>query len=641
MDNGYKSFSSRNKSQVISSHNSTINSFDSVIHKTTAFSNEIITDLIVRQPYSRTDYDHFRPNEAIPTQFKELVKMCRASYFKMGIIRNVIDLMTDFICDGFSIIDPDKEKSKFFKAWMKQTEINDTIEEFVRHLLIDANVVVKRVTAKLTKPVETSLTKSIAAPDIKLLKEKEQFSKKEIPWRYIFLNIVNLDWVGGEVSKFTGNKQLSIRLSPALISAIRANKDNKELLSMLPNDFKTLIDQNTSAVFNLDMHKLYIAQGKKDSWESWAPPPLESILSDVLFKQKLRQAEISALDGMINVIRLWKLGDHKEGILPDQGAVDKLLNILQANTGGGAMDLVWDTMIEMTPFYPPVDKILGSDKYEQVNKDILIGLGVPEVLLGGRGANFSNSFIQLKTLVEKLDSIRRKLIHFLENELSIVCKAMGYDSLPVIKFSSIADDESTTKKLVIGLLDRGIVSAESVLEIYGHDFELETTRIKKEAKQLEIKGPFDNDKEVAPNGRPSFQKDTTKRKTRVAKPRTKAIKAMTIIDSIDSHYIPIYIASLGVKNSRQLTSDQKTDINNIREYILACIKDTDNDFSEDGLISIINENRNPNILVLNEIKEEISSFMQENNEQPTLSQRKLIESLSWAKIIENGNEDCN
>ena len=48
-----------------------------------------------------------------------------------------------------------------------------------------------------------------------------------------------------------------------------------------------------------------------------------------------------------NTVRLWKLGDSDRQILPSQKAVDKLIGILQNNVGEGAMDLVWDYMIDL------------------------------------------------------------------------------------------------------------------------------------------------------------------------------------------------------------------------------------------------------------------------------------------------------
>jgi hypothetical protein len=197
--------------------------------------------------------------------------------------------------------------------------------------------------------------------------------------------------------------------------------------------------------YELDMDKIFVSYSKKDSWDDWAVPFLYSVISDIKFKDKLRQAEIAALDGVINVIRVWKLGDHKEKILPAEGAIDRLLEILETNTGGGAIDIVWDSMIDMKDYYPPIAEILGADKYKEVDRDILIGLGIPEVLLGGGGANFSNSFIQLKTIIERLKAVRTKITEWLDKEVQLVCKAMDI-KIPRIRFGQMnLEDEKNSQ----------------------------------------------------------------------------------------------------------------------------------------------------------------------------------------------------
>lgn len=49
------------------------------------------------------------------------------------------------------------------------------------------------------------------------------------------------------------------------------------------------------------------------------------------------------------VIRLWKLGDHKEGIMPTKKAIDKLAKILEKvhKDGKGDVDIIWDSLIEV------------------------------------------------------------------------------------------------------------------------------------------------------------------------------------------------------------------------------------------------------------------------------------------------------
>jgi hypothetical protein len=540
------------------------------------------------------------------------------------------------------IVHPDRKIEAFFNVWAKKVCLNDIANEFARHFLIDGNVVVKRITGKLNKPVENQwLDKVTSSVDIKVYKENDDVESREIPMRYSFLNLCALDWVGGELAKMAGQKILSFNLSQTLINKIKNPTEDfdKKIVDSLPQDIREKIASDSSGKMFLDMSKIYVAHNKKDSWDDWAPPFLVSVLSDINFREKLRQAEISALDGVINVIRLWKIGDHKEGILPDDAAVEKLINILEANTGGGAMDIVWDSMISMEPFYPPVDKILGSEKYVQVNRDILIGLGVPEVLIGGDGANFSNSSIQLKTLIEKLQSVRKKLSEWLDEELRLICKAMDFPSLPKVKFSKLElQDENVNKKLIIGLLDRGIISAEAVLEAYGEDFFIEIEKIKQQGPifkkaGIEVKSPFDSSQGQAGEGRPVATKDVG-RDQRTPKPKVSGkelnLFALDAVDSIDEYVIPLYMEQENIQNARKLTASQKDEINKIRSIVLSCVKYGD-DISEDGILSISENASSLNQEIVNKIDDEIKAFASKNGQMPTLAQRKRIEALCWSE----------
>ncbi len=61
-------------------------------------------------------------------------------------------------------------------------------------------------------------------------------------------------------------------------------------------------------------------------------------------------------------IRLWKLGDHTCGIMPDKAAVDKLINMLtHVNPNHGDIDVVWDSLLTVQEF-----DISWPDTYKQV-----------------------------------------------------------------------------------------------------------------------------------------------------------------------------------------------------------------------------------------------------------------------------------
>lgn len=652
----------------LSSYNAVVNKFEAVQRSKAANNNEVVTDVSVRAPFGRSDYEFFHPNEYLPRDFRQIILACRASYMYVGVIRNVIDLMTDFACEDLCLIHTDPKVQAFFKVWSKKVNLFDVAQEFVRHFLVDGNVVIKRITTKLTVPLKRQW-ESAAKVDQKSYVEKSSLEPGEIPIRYIHLNLLNLLWIGGIAAKIADKQFLTFNVNPNILSVLRANKEQaKEILDALPLDIREHILNKGPTNIPLDMSKIFVSYNKKDSWEPWATPYLISILKDVKFRDKLRQAEISTLDGFISTIRLWKLGDHKEGFLPNDKVIDKLVNMISSNVGGGSFDIVWDSMIDMEEFYPPVE-LLGSEKYDQVNKDILIGLGVPDVLLGGKGANFSNSFIQLKTLVEKLKTVRSKVIDWINTETAIVCRGMGFDSQPRVKFNyNNLQDDSVKQKLIMGLLDRGLISADSVLQLFNEDWDMEVERISEQQKtikqnKLDVRNPLPDPKIMQQqvdqrgqkmnqpnisgqpkndNGRPNFQKDDTKRDQKVTKVKTKSsiaiIKAMDIIDLIDDNIVPVYMDHLGVDNARKLTNDQKREIDNIRLVVLSSIKIADK-VDSDFIIKVAeNTSNSVNKNIVIEADRLNSEFLEENGEKPTLSQRKRLNAIAWANFQFNDGE---
>jgi hypothetical protein len=641
---GYVAFNGHTKSNIVKAYSP--DKFNS-IQRSTASLGDGIT---VRSPSCSDDYYRARPGDILPTKFKDVIYACRMAYLRVGVVRNVIDMMTDFASDGLRFVHPDKRVEALFKVWKAKINLDEAVDEFVRHILVDGNIVVKRTTAKLSKPVEEQwLSKSLAQDDPVKLYKDNSFSAREIPWKYNFLNVAALYWLGGDAARAAGTRQLAFKISDRLLDNIRSPQDifQKSMVNSLPAGVKTAVIDMKQDYVPIDMDSVYVAHNKKDSWEDWAPPFLYPIIGELHFKDKLRQAEISALDGVINVIRLWKLGDHTQQILPTEAVVNKLIDILSANSGGGAIDIVWDSMIDMKDFYPPIDKILGAEKYTQVNKDILIGLGVPEVLIGGQGANFSNSWIQLKTLIEKLGYIRDKLKDWLYNEINLFCEAMDIPMAPKIRFNdNNLEDENTYRKLIVGLLDRGIVSSEAVVHAYGEDFLMEIERIKSEKKvfkqaDIEVIGPFTQPPVAVPTGgvpkkpknkqgRPQNSKDTTQRNTRTPKPRTASmVFATEAIKAIEEHVIPLYMENENISNARKLTSEQKEEVNNIRVLLLSSVKEGD-DLSKDNLLDIAENNKLINKDIIKQINENISLFAAEHGEAPTLSQRKVIEAFTWA-----------
>ena len=101
----------------------TVHAYDG-IQKSFAYDNRTFLDIepsrSVRPSFHKGSYTAFRPGEAVPTKQKRIIKMCMQAYDKVGIIRNVIDLMGDFASQGITLVHPNKTIERFYRKWFEQ-----------------------------------------------------------------------------------------------------------------------------------------------------------------------------------------------------------------------------------------------------------------------------------------------------------------------------------------------------------------------------------------------------------------------------------------------------------------------------------------------------------------------------------------
>lgn len=575
----------------------------------------------VKPGFTRRDYDAFRPEEAVPNEQRRIIKMCMEAYDKVGIIRNIIDLMGDFGSQGIQIVHRDKSVEKFYQQWFKSVNGKERSERFLNNLYKCGNVIIYRSYAKIT-PQLNNYMKSIAN-DIKV--EVPNADKNVIPWRYNFFNPLTVSMKDGNLSLFMGLKNFSIK-ADNFLDKFQSGNIPSHVLESLPKNIKQSL-LNGERDIPLDPERLSVFYYKKDDWRQWANPMIYAILDDIIMLEKMRLADLSALDGAISNIRLWTLGNLEYKILPNKAAINKLRDILASNVGGGTMELVWGPELSFTESSSEVYKFLGSEKYTSVLNSIYAGLGVPPTLTGmaTNGGGFTNNFISLKTLVERLQYGRDQLAGFWEKEIEIIRKAMGFRHKAHIQFDQMTlSDEAAEKNLLIQLADRDIISHETLIERFKEIPDIERIRLKRELERRDSVGPpkaspFHNanqklelekmdkqskiDKQNSPkpvqppnpNGRPPLKQDTNVRKKRVDKPRSKPGVAELLVwsentmSTISSLIVEPYLNSLNKSNLRQLTKSECKQLENIKLDIFTNINPLSSVSNED-IVSLLKAN---------------------------------------------------
>jgi hypothetical protein len=645
-------------------------------------------DVTQRSSYNTSDYTWARPGERKPLEINALIKCCMDAYDNIGIVYNVINLMSDFASAGITLKHPVKSQEKFWVRWFEKVCGAERSSNIINMFYRAGNVVIQRVDGDL----DLKEANTWKAQAVKALK---------IPLKYVIHNPRSLQVFGGPVSGFLGKPYFLLKVASDIVMGLRmleaqrgiiGEKEYKKLFSEIPAELKAL-DKNAAAYIKLDQDELYPYYYKKDDGQIWARPLVAPILPDLMQLAKTKLADNSALDGVISNIRLWNLGHLTDNIattiLPTRAAINKLRNIVSNNVGGGVFDLVWGPELKFTESNTQTHNFLGKSKYEPIWNHIYEGLGIPPTLTGNGGGSggFTNNSIALKTLIDRLDYGRNVLIDFWTKQIRIVQKAMGFAKPPQLSFDQMSlSDESAIKTLLVQLVDRDIISHKTVQEAFGITSDSENAQIKRETKKRGAKimppkaGSFHNPQteedmkkmalqgggvapsevglDLAPrkkgekntlektaeltpktppafapknkNGRPKNSKDGTKRKQKVVKPKAfieTFMWAETAQSSISEILTPTITKSLGKKNVRQLSNDETQALEDIKFSTLCALKPFQ-EISEEILYNLIEE-KLPE-WAYSSFAELKDSFVTKNHRQPTIEEIRQIQSSVFA-----------
>lgn len=563
----------------------------------------------VRDSYSARDYDERRPLEALPVRPRDIIRQCMEAYDEFSIIRNTIELMADFATQGIGLSHPIEGVERFYREWWRRINGPERSERFLNLLYRTGNVIAHRSTGKISVEQATEFKKAVSTKAKTAFTDLPFVKENEIPTGYFFLNPLSIQVVAEETAPFFGSENFvfSLILPDSFLSSIR---DDPMVYGLLPQDMQQVVKKNIGWI-PLDRKKLILSYYKKDDWAVWAKPLTYSILPELRILRKLRQSDHAALDGVISTIRIWKLGDLDNRIMPTDAAIARLASQLSTNVQGGVMDLVWGPAISLSETSNSSHSFLGSAKYDPTVSSIKDGLGLPTMTAG-----LTNSFISMKTLTERLQYGRSQLRTFWEPEIRAVQRAMNFSKPAILDYDRmLLTDEAAEKALMIQLLDRDGVSLETLQDLFGLCPEIEQVRIRREHKRrdqgrippkaspwhdpqqnfglLKIltqlgglapgeigvdikprpkgqKTPLEQKGEISAaktpkggpggqpqQGRPKNSKDKQKRKKKRVLPRAAAIHwALRAQQELADIVTPAFLQACGKKNLRELTDEE-------------------------------------------------------------------------------------
>lgn len=649
-----------------------------------SFTYSSVASVSTRSEYTRDNYYNIRQSERVPKSFVDSLIFCNESYYNVSIVRNIVDLMSDFCKKGLDWNHKNKSVQSFYRSWYAKISGDHVSERFCNYLIRLGNLCIVPETSKIPQDIASEWKKARGS-EFKNIRVRDL----SIPSGYNFIDVTALTeelnstrTMGNRSFKLNGNGGLVNNFGHYTVDYRKQSGQNfsSRLYQSLPLEIRRKITETNGSISLEEGKDVILYHYRKDDWDTWARPIILSIAEPLIMLQKMHLADASALDGVISGVRLWRVGyidqtNILNSIIPEPYMLEQIRNMIRTNASGGVLDIVWGPDLDFKESSSTAYEFLYPEKYTQIMSEIYDGFGVNPSLAGGLSSSkgaLGNSAISMKVLVERLAYIREKLTDFWMSEARKVQKAMGFSSPAVISFDdAIFSDEISYKKLLIELYDRDVISLEGLREEFNYIDPIESSRIYKEEKRRKggkilpkaspYHDPMVKDKLVSDliksgnmdgeefnidvkkedvfskdkGGRPVGVKDSIKRDPKSAKPkRTFAAEFLEMnvwakesLDKISEAVGSNYLSELNKKNFRQLNTQETEDFEDLKLSVLCSIEpyseiDNETIFKNVGNIKNISFEKSIKVALLGELSQKM-------NRTPTIDDSRIASAAAY------------
>lgn len=442
-------------------------------------------------PHSKINSDLQNINDGISpwnntcdcVDVKDAIILCQKAYWNVSIFRQTIDVQSEFSNSDLYFEGENKEAVRFFSQWDSMINGWSHRDQFFREYFRSSCIFLYRIDSELKDF------------DVKRQSPTIRVKNPDIPIRYILLNPADIkagnaaDFINSIYYKFLNNYEIK-RLK---LPREKLTEQEKAIYDQLEPSEKEKLKKSLNQEhikLKLDPSRLHTVFAKKQDYEPLAVPMYFPVLYDINLKLQLKKAESIIARTIDHAVLLITVGDEESGPEVNQQLIDEM-NLLFRQESVGRI-VVADYTTKMSFVTPDLNKILGSEKYETVNKDIADGL----MNIFFKEEKFSNSSIKIKVFMERLKEARTSYLeNFLKPEMKRIAKELGFKSVPEPKFKEIdLKDEFELYKIYNRLAELGLLTPEELFNAYeGKKMPLpeDSVSAQKEFKKLKEEGLYE------------------------------------------------------------------------------------------------------------------------------------------------------
>jgi hypothetical protein len=405
----------------------------------------------------------------------DVIRLSNVMYYREGLVGQVIDMFVDYAATEMEVegVKPDSKEYDLCMHWMKnvnkdnnnmETGVDGLISEMMLEYWLAGNIFPFKVQSRVSSDDITS--------------KKMRKSTFILPMDTYLIDPMFMRVP--EAPTIMGSKKLYLKLDEDVIQLLKSDEEEAEaILEGLPPNLRNAALREGM----IELPEEFITHIKRKSrgYQTWGIPYLTRTFGAYARKKKLQALDESTIDGLINQITVFKIGDPKDETRQtwDTRRLRAFAALLAQPHHTNY--LVWTPDVDIITVGPSETILAIDKKYEQVDKELLVSMGMPLVLLSGEGdraENAENVWVSVSSLLRKIETARNQCKKYVEEEMYEFLKEnkkRGIDiklsDSPTIRWRKPdLRNEKEFREFVLGLYDRGILPIETGVKEAGYDW---------------------------------------------------------------------------------------------------------------------------------------------------------------------------
>ena len=267
------------------------------------------------------------------------------------------------------------------------------------------------------------------------------------------------------------------------------DEDTKIRIAGYPKEVTEALRKNTEWV-QLDPKCNWVWQGDKPEWSRYAIPLISTALIPLGQKALIRAQEDALLNLAAASFVHGAVGSPKDSnIVVDVPILNSVMAITKNAMKAGGGIAITNDCVKYEVIQPDLDHFYEADKYKNVNESILGAFGINASVSSGsdNSISFGTSQISTKLVSMRINAARQSICKLMNKIMRAVNgspyglprsndKKLPTFVMPISDLTQVAAFEAECMKLY----EKGVLSAQTLLEAHHIDIETEFERKSKE-----------------------------------------------------------------------------------------------------------------------------------------------------------------